>query len=547
MYIPLRRCKETDGFDATLEALPLGMGSGRSLVKQLSPKLKARSPPPIPTYIPAKRRPSRQRPISSNQAPVLLRRRVSDLSGANPLTEAEDDNARLMLYERLRVFYTNVDIERLNEGIGDLVDWTLKNGEVKLNKELMAKYGESLKTFEAELRKEEEKERSKVRSKIGERRRKLDTMRATMTPRQRHEIEKLYKFLLLYDPDLAEAGMLVILQYIEAKGMHQVNRDLLRHYGQDLNSLTDEELAKLLKAKYGENFDGMGLQESMVISLNAAVKTNHKQKLRQPHQTLSVTDSEFFEDNLREFLKLHDPDRVEKAFGVMKKYARTNGVQALNMKLTERYGENLATFSSKSPNERQVELHELKYRLLQYVKFHEPENVEKAYESTVVYMEKHGRKALDEKLYEKYGAYAFKENTSSIADKSLRELHNEDLPPNTLEMLEYFYTKYDVQVVLNGGVERVFGWAERNGYVALNLKLKQKYKESLDEYIASREELRKKLTRFYATVDSSKSPIYIEKIVQWTMKNGITALNRQLRKKFGADLEATAKTLPVKF
>ena len=541
-----KSCHATDG-DALLEALPQVSSSERTLVKGLGPKLKAKAPPPIPTYINAKRRPSRQRPISSTNKSPVLRRRVSDLSGANPLTEAQDDSARLLLYERLRVFYSNIDMERLSEGIGDLVDWTMKNGEDELNKELMNKYGENLKTLEAELKKEEEKERKKKVSKIGERRKKLNTLRATMSPQQRHEIEKLYKFLLLYDPVLADAGMLVILQYIEAKGMHQVNRDLQRNYGQDLNSLTDEELAELLVAKYGEDFDPMNLQQSMVKSLNAAVQTNHKEKERKPPQTLSVTDSEFFEDNLREFLKVYDPDRAEKAFPVMKKYASANGVQALNMKLTERYGENLATFSSKSKNELQVELHELRFRLLQYVKFHEPERVEAAYESMVSYMEKHGRKALDEQLYKKYGAYAFKENTTSIVDKSLRELHNEDLPPNTLEMLEYFYIKYDAQVVLNGGVERVFGWAERNGYDALNLKLKQKYQESLEEFIASREELRKRLTRFYATVDPGKSPIKIEKIVTWAMKNGMVALNRSLRKRYGADLEATPKTLPVKF
>lgn len=120
---------------------------------------------------------------------------------------------------------------------------------------------------------------------------------------------------------------------------------------------------------------------------------------------------------------------------------------------------------------------------------------------------------------------------------SIRELHTDELPRNTYAMLELFYLKYDQQVVRNGGVPRLLGWARRNGYDALNRRLKQKYTESLSEFIESHSTLKEDLFQYYAAEDPTKSMTNVDQIIAWAVKNGRNALNEKLKEKYGRSLD----------
>ena len=59
--------------------------------------------------------------------------------GINPLDEKSDDVKRLNMHERISAFYKQFGKDRLNKGVGNIVDWTLLNGEEALNKKLRKK------------------------------------------------------------------------------------------------------------------------------------------------------------------------------------------------------------------------------------------------------------------------------------------------------------------------------------------------------------------------------------------------------------------------
>ena len=61
-----------------------------------------------------------------------------------------DDDRRLRLYERLSKYYQKVDRPRLNQGIGDIVEYGIYKGEEELGKRLLNKYGIGLDEFESE-------------------------------------------------------------------------------------------------------------------------------------------------------------------------------------------------------------------------------------------------------------------------------------------------------------------------------------------------------------------------------------------------------------
>lgn len=93
----------------------------------------------------------------------------------------------------------------------------------------------------------------------------------------------------------------------------------------------------------------------------------------------------------------------------MREFVREHGLHELNENLMDRYGENLATFWNKGEQD-EVEEEENRYKLLEYVRLHEPQDIETAYKSMEVLLEEEGVQKLDERLYQKYGQYAFKPN-----------------------------------------------------------------------------------------------------------------------------------------
>ena len=121
-----------------------------------------------------------------------------------------------------------------------------------------------------------------------------------------------------------------------------------------------------------------------------------------------------------------------------------------------------------------------------------------------------------------------------------------ELPAHIKPYLMNFYAKYDPAKIRTGGVSTVYEWTKRNGTSALNKQLKLKYNESLDEFIQSVNNLRKELIAFYEFSDASRLKTGIDEILTWGMKNGRIALNRKLRDKYGYDLDNFADNDLVK-
>lgn len=66
----------------------------------------------------------------------------------NPVTAEAEGSEQQELYDQLRKFYLVHDKSKLNQGIGNVVEWTLEHGVENLNKILFERYGGDLNTIQ---------------------------------------------------------------------------------------------------------------------------------------------------------------------------------------------------------------------------------------------------------------------------------------------------------------------------------------------------------------------------------------------------------------
>ena len=249
-------------------------------------------------------------------------------------------------------------------------------------------------------------------------------------------------------------------------------------------------------------------------------------------------------------------------------YCRTleNGEEKLNLKLQTKYGADLNTFEEteakpmrgaskakaewategatqatgkKEEKERKEDGEEAgeheglnaqeKDRLIELIKRHEASNLERRIYKAVKYAKKNGVADLNQRLLRRYGENLEEKSTPSKVV---------DLNDFGVRMLHLFYSKYDPVFVEKGGLAQVRIWTKRNGIHALDRKLKRKYNESLMDFSNRAGELEAALRMFYKLVDAQRTRREVDQVVTWGLINGASALNRNLREKYGKDLSA---------
>lgn len=156
---------------------------------------------------------------------------VSKISGMNPLTGQSDNSERLRLYERIRRFYEKHNIDKLNSGIGDIVDWAMENGEDALNENLRQKYNEDLPAMERQLELEEAQREKQVEAA------QQRVAKAAEGGEEESLEHLLTRFFLRYDPDRAGQDYSVLLKYHAKRGLYALNAKLYEKYGASLNDM----------------------------------------------------------------------------------------------------------------------------------------------------------------------------------------------------------------------------------------------------------------------------------------------------------------------
>ena len=300
-------------------------------------------------------------------------------------------------------------------------------------------------------------------------------------------------------------------------------------------------------------------------------------------------------NTLQQFYLKWEPDRVGQGIGHIVEWAQVNGVEALNSKLQAKYGQNLHSFEeSRKRAEVEAEGNPLRKerlpesfmnygshvsspqatirdRLLAFYTEYDADRLRKGVDDLVDYVSRKGLPALNEKLVAKYGLTledfengvgargtsggraaapsvgagvgpAPRMSLRQILRTSFRRNHAHapagTLPPHVRPLLEMYYSKYDQSKISSGGVNAIFKWSEKNGVKALNAQLKQKYLEDLDEFADRMNKLREDLETFYKIHDPKKvEGDGVDRILRWGVRNGRAAINKQLRQKYKCDLE----------
>jgi len=292
-------------------------------------------------------------------------------------------------------------------------------------------------------------------------------------------------------------------------------------------------------------------------------------------------------ERLQQFYLKWEGERVHQGIGHIVDWAIANGEDALNERLMQKYGENLSLFEdgeraaeNKAGTRRADRPAEsflshgsqgslgsmssagftLRDRLLAFYSRYDPDRAQKGVDDLVDYVTRKGLPTLNKKLQAKYGLTLedFENGVQGqkpepkpqngrlsmrrFLRRSFRAAHTNagpgQLPPHIRPLLEMYYSKYDQSKINSGGVNAIYKWCERNGVKALNSQLKAKYLEDLDEFADRMNKLREDLVEFYKVHDPSKiDSSGVDRILRWGVRNGRAAINKQLRAKYHCDLE----------
>lgn len=265
------------------------------------------------------------------------------------------------LQDRLTKFYGYFRKDKLNKGIGSIVDWAMENGEEALNEQLREKYGYDLDTFEdkmkaSELEEKEERETEELKMQVET---ELMGMR-----------ERLIKFFQKHDPERATKSLDILIKYIELKGFKSLNEKLFAKYGADIDSFeeaqekeTDAERAarekelqrrslkfvlppwvrdalELYYVKYNQGYIANGgvdtifewAQRNGLTALNESLKSQYNESLEEFTQATDALRQE-----LVEFYKIADASKDSKAVEQVLNWGIKNGRDALNKMLRKKY------------------------------------------------------------------------------------------------------------------------------------------------------------------------------------------------------------------
>lgn len=415
---------------------------------------------------------------------------------------------------------------------------------------------------------------------------------------------KVKLFFEVYDPERLESSDFnILLRYIANRGIEALEDKLMRKYGVNIASMQEEEevapprpLPEVPVSNYQETGSGdIGdlddLPEPEVVSIvekpesfmmapenpqyrsitmNAGVNPNSG-KTEDPERALMF-------QRLTNFYKEHNIDKLKGGIGNVVDYAMKHGEGRINAKLMGTYGEDLPMFEKRKHHskrrsqtyehkemlqeEQEVtqmdpERQELRQKLISFFLVVEPKRAELKMDVLLDYANNNGLSRLNGKLFNKYGynldtvptveqltkLKALQTMTRPEQRKTVRlnadlsGMKEGDLPDYVRVMLGKYYVKFDQMMLEDGGVEKVYEWTKRNGLQKLNRKLRERYGLSFQDFVKEANEMRDDLIEFYRHRDKNKLVIGIQNILDWGLRNGRQALNEKLRSKYGIGLD----------
>lgn len=343
-----------------------------------------------------------------------------------------------------------------------------------------------------------------------------------------------------------------IVDYGLRKGEKVLNESLYKKYGTDLEEV---------EAKEREMFQSIRLQ----------ISTKQQQRAKESKKGVRQNEAKVADElmhDLELFFYKYDPERLQRGlktgFKELLQYIERRGIDALNKKLEKKYGKTLKSVqktiledelsilsptkktNSESKNSRAASFGDFRSRvdsrldLIPRKKMStqsrgpQPPNgsePSRAKSRSTIETESvilPGSKHYGGPHTQSYSSF------NTLAESSYTAPF--ELPKYVEPALKSFYARYEPERLRDGSVNRVFLWARRNGLMKLNLELKRRYKQSLDEFIEESDKLRDDLLRFYRKVDQEKIKLGLDKILNWGVKNGRIALNMKLSQKYGFDL-----------
>uniref|UniRef100_A0A7S3LL64 ACB domain-containing protein n=1 Tax=Aplanochytrium stocchinoi TaxID=215587 RepID=A0A7S3LL64_9STRA len=329
-WTKLKGLSKTDAMKKYLENLkkmdPNYKDPDHDIDMEAEPRLKKnqRSPDQIRLELQKTDEEFQELPPLKNESATVDPRHVSYIGGINPVTQLNDDIARSDLLSRLTAFYIKHDKSTLNEGIGNIVDIALEDGEESLNQKLMNKYGEDLDSFEDEknitnsikLLKREKIVQSTLSRAVGKERNPLD--------------EKFMLFFQKNDPGRIDTGFEVLHEYINARGSIALNKKLFQKYGEDLDTMFGGKSAQHFKMKMRDE----SATTSHFSSKNKISTTrNMMQDIPQsPGSFYALADDSH--EMLTQYYQKYEPRRVlEHGVDGIYKWGQRNGLEALNRQL----------------------------------------------------------------------------------------------------------------------------------------------------------------------------------------------------------------------
>mmetsp|Transcript_3402 Transcript_3402/g.3858 ORF Transcript_3402/g.3858 Transcript_3402/m.3858 type:complete len:497 (-) Transcript_3402:275-1765(-) len=483
---------------------------------------------------------------------------------------------------------------------------------------------------------------------------------ASITPAEEKEIKAFFE---VYDPERLGKNFDILKKYVQAKGMAALEEKLLKKYGANIQTMrevkrkgmsgdftkavpppvkkrvdndyptSEEDLPRMPTLKSPPSSAPEGIEEMSELPPPPPPMSgsydppagNRYSAVSGINPFTGKPDNEarldLFE-KVSKFYQRFNPSRLNKGIGALVDYALNKGEEKLNSKLMKEYGYDLNTFDELQKEEaRELELKRmsqmkeeadkskndldsdksLREELTQFFLRYDPSRAEMKMDVLMEFVKRRGRAALNEKMFNKYGAdldtfaalndaddeqpqetldngdnikievtietapiskvdsfeeyFEAEEEKKPVATltpqekeimqaefekkklKTLRPRIPFQIPSYTKSQLEKYFAKYEPRNLSNGGVEAVYQWTQRNGMALLNEKLLQKYGMSLQDFNEEANLLRDDLIEFYRVVDRNKLVTGCEQVLNWGLKNGRAALNVKFMEKYGMTLQ----------
>mmetsp|Transcript_9514 Transcript_9514/g.17941 ORF Transcript_9514/g.17941 Transcript_9514/m.17941 type:complete len:352 (-) Transcript_9514:170-1225(-) len=283
------------------------------------------------------------------------------------------EGEREILFNRLQKFYSKWEPDRVQQGIGHIVDWAMSRSDEVLNYKLFEKYGENLEMFE---------KRSNA-IKLDASPQPAETF---IIPSKTSTIrDRLTSFYNTYDPQRLEKGIDDLIDFVSREGLPALNRKLFEKYGTTL-----------------ECFE-QGIEPRPTVKPKKSVGLNMQKLLRRSfrRETQATTKRGelplYVRPLLEMFYSKYDPSKL-KTGGVDAIYEWTskNGLNALNLQLHHKYREDLDEFADK--------MCALREDLIAFYTKHDPEKIQYGGVDPILrWGISNGRAAINRQLQLKYG------------------------------------------------------------------------------------------------------------------------------------------------